>query len=250
MLDLTVVRLKDKARFEGIWLRPRWQLPMSFADATRERFAREANDGKAVTRAELIARPGAAASATRTGGSASGASSSLAMRDYLRAAGVPDAVVLFTAEAGEPGTLFPTWEKRIVTDDVGGLEPDPGRAASTSATTKPIVPICGRARRAGRPLPEALQAAAAELGRLGSAARQSAGRSRALPRHAGRADDARFNRSYTVASPKTFDAFRGPSGLAAGAPLHAQREHDLRPAGQGEAGLLRRRRRTRRARPA
>ena len=53
MLDLTVLHLKDKASFAGVWLRTRGQTPVGFGDATRARFAAEANGGHPVTRVQL-----------------------------------------------------------------------------------------------------------------------------------------------------------------------------------------------------
>jgi len=53
MLDLTVVNLQDKARFAGIWIRPRSQLPVGFGPETLTRFSAEANKGQSVTRAQL-----------------------------------------------------------------------------------------------------------------------------------------------------------------------------------------------------
>lgn len=212
MLDVTVVRLKDKCRFDGIWLRPRWQLPMSFAESTRGRFAREANDGRAVSRAELIAdkklleRYEAWWFGKRR-------AFLLAVRDYLRANGLPEAMVLFTAEAGEPGPAFPTWEKQLVTDDVEGwraILKTPGHVADGKA----IRPISVQSVVDGNLYLEALQAAplnwgAWEINHANPPAdparyRETPG---VLMTHC-------FNRSYTVKSPATFDAFRGPMGLA------------------------------------
>ena len=212
MLDLTVVRLKDKARFEGIWLRPRWQLPMSFADATRQRFAAEVNGGKAVSRAELIADK-ALLQRYEDWWFAKRREFLVAVRDYLRQQGLPEAMVLFTAEAGEPGTQFATWEKRVVTDDLQSWSrvlagPEHCR------DNKPVVPLTvERVVREDLYL-EALQSAPLNWGNW-------------EVHHANPpADPARyhdtpgvllthcFNRSYTVASLRTFETFRGPGGLA------------------------------------
>jgi hypothetical protein len=213
VLDLTVLRLKDKARFDGIWLRPRWQLPMSFADATRERFAREANGGKPITRAELIRDP-ALLRRYEDWWFGKRRDFLLAMRDYLHTNGVPEATVLFTAEAGEPGVSFPTWEKRIATDDVETwrrILAEPQHVLDK----KPIVPISVERVAKESLYLDALLAPPLNWGNW-------------EVHHANPpADPARyrdtpgvlmthcFNRLYTVSSPKTFDLFRGPSGLAA-----------------------------------
>ena len=59
ILDCTVFRFKEqveKGGFLGVLMRPRpGQWPVSFADATRARFAKEENGGQAVSRADLKA---------------------------------------------------------------------------------------------------------------------------------------------------------------------------------------------------
>ena len=113
---------------------------MGFADATRARFAREANGGQAGHPRRTHRATRRCCGATKSGGSASGGEFLVAMRDYLRTNGVPEAIVLFTADAGEPGVAFPTWEKRLVTDDVEAWQPHSGRAATTCWTRSPSCP--------------------------------------------------------------------------------------------------------------
>ena len=59
ILDCTIFRFKEqveKGGFLGVLMRPRpGQWPVSFADATRARFAKEENGGQAVSRADLKA---------------------------------------------------------------------------------------------------------------------------------------------------------------------------------------------------
>jgi hypothetical protein len=126
---------------------------------------------------------------------------------------MPEAAVLFTAEAGEPGTHFPTWEKRVVTDDVESWKRLVA-APDQIVDKKAIVPISvERVANDGLYL-EALLAPPLNWGNWEI-------------HHANPpADPARyrdtpgvlmthcFNRRYTAASPATFDAFRGPAGLA------------------------------------
>jgi hypothetical protein len=212
MLDLTVVRLKDAARFEGIWIRPRWQLPMSFADATRTRFASEANDGKKVSRADLIQDP-ALLKRYEEWWFGKRREFLVAMRDYLQSNGIRDAVVLYTAEGSESGTPFPTWEKRLVTDDVATwnrILAEPRHVIDK----KTIVPLT-----VDRVVKEDLYLAGLQSPPLNWGGWEW--------HHANPpADPARYcdtpgvmlthciNRSYSAASPKTFDAFRAASGLA------------------------------------
>ncbi len=212
MLDLTIVRHKDRAHFLGAWLRPRAQLPMSFADVTRARFAAEANDGKAVTRKELIDDKTLLARyyewwyGKRREFLA-------AMRDHLVAKGVnPEAVVLFTSSMGEPGPSFRTWDKVFVTDDVARwarLLQDPGISQGQDLQPLDIAKVL----RDDRYL-EALTAPPLTWG--GWEVQHSS--PPADPQHYKETDGVLmthcFNRAYTVGSPATFDAFRGSAGLA------------------------------------
>ncbi|MHB8897378.1 MAG: hypothetical protein ACYC6Y_01380 [Thermoguttaceae bacterium] len=212
MLDLTIVRHKDKASFVGAWLRPRAQLPIGFADATRARFADELHGGRGVTRKELIDDPQLLARycdwwyGKRR-------EFLVAVRDHLRAAGVnSEASVLFTAVMGEPGPSFPTWDKIFVTDHVplwNGLLKDPAVSLGEDIRPTDLLDVV----RKGRYL-EALLAPPLNWGDWEvhhsspppdpQRYQQTEG---VLMTHA-------FNRAYTVGSPETFDAFRGPAGLA------------------------------------
>jgi hypothetical protein len=212
MLDLTVLRLKDSARFAGIWLRPRSQLPMSFADATRARFAAEANQGQAVTRANLIADAGLLRR-YEDWWFGKRREFLIAMRDHLRAHGLPEALVLYTGEGGEPGVGFPTWEKRLVTDDVAAWQrilAEPQHILDQ----KPVVPISVERVVQEHLYRDALLAPPLNWGHWEvnhanpppdpDRYRDTAG---VLMTHC-------INRLYTAAAPQTFDLFRGPAGLA------------------------------------
>ena len=212
MLDLTIVRHKDTAGFLGAWLRPRAQMPMSFADATRARFAAEANDGKPVTRKDLIDDQKLLAKyydwwyGKRR-------EFLVAMRDHLRTAGVnPDALILYTATMGEPGPSFPTWDKIFVTDNVARwteILKDP--AVSLGEVMQPI--DIGDVIRERRYLDALLSPPLTWGGWEVHHSSPPADPQRyketegVLMTHC-------FNRAYTVGSPDTFDAFRGPAGLA------------------------------------
>jgi len=213
MLDLTVVRLRGKAKFAGVWLRPRSQLPVSFADATLERFAREANDGKAVTR-EQIAKDKALYGRYLDWWGAKRRDFLVAVRDYLRDSGVDDAAVLFTGCPAEPGVSFPSWDPVMVTDKPQAWRTVLKRAEHRTGKDEIIEPVSvDTVVREGRYL-AGLLATGKDWGGW-------------EVRHARPADDPHryrndegvmlthaFNRLYTVASPKTFDTFRTRSGLA------------------------------------
>ena len=213
MLDLTVVNLQSKARFAGIWIRPRSQLPIGFGPGALKRFAAEANQQVAVTREQLkadqalYARYVAWWHAKRRDFLA-------AMRDYLREKGVRDAFVLFTGCAGEPGRGVGDFEPRFFTDS-----PDVWKPILAREEHKPPL---GRKWQFLTPA----QVAEQDLylnGLLAPGANWGGWE----VHHANPADDPQnykgvegvllshaFNRLFTVNSPKTLEQFRGPAGLA------------------------------------
>ncbi len=213
MLDLTVVNLQDKAKFAGIWIRPRSQLPIGFGPKTLKRFADEANKGAAVTRDQLKADKALYAryiawwDTKRRDFLA-------AMRDYLRGKGVKDAVVLFTGCASEPGKGFGDFQPRFFTD-----APDVWAPILAQEAHKPPLDrtwqVYTPAEVAEKDLYlTALLAPGANWGGWEI-------------QHANPADDPLtyksvegvmlslpFNRLYTVNSPKTLDPYRTQTGLA------------------------------------
>ena len=213
MVDLTVVRLKDKARFAGVWIRPRSQMPVSFADATRQRFAVEANGGAAVTRQQLKADKALYAryidwwELKRRG-------FFTAVRDYMRTNGVPQATVLFTGCPSEPGEGFGSWDPRFVADKPDAWKPVfalPPDAAPNAKATTVLTPaeVASRDLYLGGLLSPGLNWGGWELNhsRPADDPQHYTGTDGVLLTHA-------FNRLYTVLSPRTFDAYRAPAGLA------------------------------------
>lgn len=213
MLDLTVVNLQDKAHFAGIWIRPRAQLPIGFGDKTRARFAKEANRGAAVTREQLKADK-ALYGKYIAWWDGKRRDFLAAMRDYLRGKGVKDAVVLFTGCASEPGKGFGDFQPRFFTDS-----PDVWSPILAQEAHKPPLDrkwqVYTPAEAAEKDVYlQALLAPGANWGGWEI-------------HHANPADDPAtyqsaegvllthpFNRLYTVSSPKTFDLYRTPTGLA------------------------------------
>lgn len=213
MLDLTILRFTGKANFVGAWIRPRAQLPMGFGDATRARFAAEANNGKAVTRQqliddkELLARYESWWFGKREEFLA-------AMRDHLRKNGAgPDATILYTASSSEPGVSFPTWDKTIVTDNPqlweSILKQKIHQEGDRWVTPLPIERVFSEKLYRDALIAAPLTWGNWEVNHASPPAdpenyKQTPG---VLMTHA-------FNRAYTVGLPDTFDLFRGPSGLA------------------------------------
>jgi len=115
LLDATILKYKSDVKFVGAWFRPRpSQFPISFADATLERFAADANGGKAVTRDELKADD-ALRQKYYAWWFGKRRDFLVALRDHLRQGGIPGAVVLLTPDASEPGRSLKGHS--LVTDD-------------------------------------------------------------------------------------------------------------------------------------
>jgi hypothetical protein len=212
MLDLTVVKLQDKARFAGIWLRPRAQLPVGFGDKTRERFAKEANRGVAVTREQLKADK-ALYGRYIAWWDGKRRDFLTAMRDDLRGKGVKDAFVLFTGCSAEPGKGFGDFQPRFFTD-----APDKWAPVLAQEAHKPPLE-----RKWQVYTPEDVAAKGLYLQALLAPGANWGGWEL---QHSNPADDPAtyravdgvmltypFNRLYTVNDPKALDLYRTPAGL-------------------------------------
>ncbi|MEI6515754.1 MAG: hypothetical protein WCO77_07245 [bacterium] len=213
MLDLTVVNLQDKARFAGIWIRPRSQLPVGFGSKTLKRFTDEANKGAAVTREQLKSDK-ALYERYIAWWDTKRRDFLVAMRDYLRGKGVKDAVVLFTGCASEPGKAFGDFQPRFFTDSPDVWSPILAQEAHKPPQDRKWQ-VYSPAEVAEKDLYlKALLAPGANWGSWEI-------------HHANPSDDPAtyksvegvmlshpFNRLYTVDSPKTLDLFRSPAGLA------------------------------------
>jgi len=116
LLDATILRFADRTEFVGAWFRTRpSHLPISFADATIERFVSERHMEQPVTREQLREDP-ELLEAYYDWWFAKRKEFLEALRDHLREGGVEDAALLFTAVHSEPAPSLPG--SRIVTDDV------------------------------------------------------------------------------------------------------------------------------------
>jgi hypothetical protein len=211
MLDVTVIQHNDVANFVGAWLRPRMQLPMGFGDATRKRFADEANGGVEVSRQQLI-DDAALLEKYEAWWHGKRREFLVAMRDHLRSNGVDDATILYTPVSGEPGVSFKRPGGWLVTDDVEGWRQR--LATSGDERDGKITPVSVDDVVREKMYAEALTSPPGTWGgwELHHAS------PRADPENYNDTDGVlmthAFNRLYTVASPETFDAFRGPAGLA------------------------------------
>jgi hypothetical protein len=197
----------------GVWLRSRGQMPVSFADKTLARFSTEAAGGKAVTRATLRDDAALYAKYLEWWG-LKRCEFLVAMRDYLRAGGVEQAMVLFTGCPGEPGVGFDSWDPRMVTDRPDLWKPILQQPEHVAGDRGPIVPLTIQQVVDGDLYYKALLAPGLNWGnwevhhyRPADDPQHYKDTEGVLLTHA-------FNRNYTVASPRTLDAFRTPSGLA------------------------------------
>jgi hypothetical protein len=214
ILDLTVIRHKDNAKFAGAWIRPRSQMPMSFADATRERFAKESNNGTKVTRKQLIEDKELLAK-YKQWWYGKRRDFLAAMRDHLRANGVEDATILFTATPSEPGVSFKDKPNRVVTDSVDKWTTILSKEPHLTEEGEPRFTVTNVNEIVGDHL--YLQAVKSEPSTWGGWEVNHA----APPSDPETYKDLEgvmltipFNRLYTVADPALFDAFRNKEGLA------------------------------------
>jgi hypothetical protein len=211
MLDCTVLAFQERARFPGVWLRTRSQLPVSFADATRERFAKEANGSQAVTRDQLRADK-ALYGQYLAWWQQKRRDFFLGVRDYLRQKGLKDAFVLYTGCPGEPGVGFGDWTGRLVTD---------APEAWSAVLQRPEHKVRNQVLQTLSPL-EVVQQGLYRQGLTSAGLNWGDWE----VHHAQPADDPEtyrgveglmlthaFNRSYTVLDPATMDLYRTPAGL-------------------------------------
>ncbi len=224
LLECTVVRHKDRARFLGAWFRPRPEAnPISFNDADLARFAREARGGKEVTR-EALRKNEDLLQAYYDWWYLKRRAWCAALRDYLRREVDPEAFVLYTCDSSEPGASIPRrlaagdheewwrFKTAVVTDDVPRwtriLD---GTGAEGFNMLRPVA--------FDRVVRENLHLAAL------TTMRENWGNWEwnhavppADPQHYRQADGLMlsytFNRLYTVSSAAAMEAFRTPAGLA------------------------------------
>jgi hypothetical protein len=211
MLKITILQYKGEAHFVGAWLRPRSQLPMGFGDATRARFAKEANDGKEITRQQLIDDP-ALLKKYETWWFGKRRQFLVAMRDYLRSNGIKDATILYTTAAGEPGVSFHTWDTYLVTNDVEGWKKR--LAASDNPADQKVTPISVAEVIDKNMYLDALLSPPMNWGKWEINHANPPADPADYKQTEGVLLTEAFNRLYTVSDPRTFDAFRAPSGLA------------------------------------
>jgi hypothetical protein len=136
------------------------------------------------------------------------------MRDHLRNNGIAGATVLFTGCPGEPGVGLRSWEPTLVTDRLDLWRPvlsQPGHKTDKGETIKAITvaSVVEQDLYLTALLSPGLNWGDWEVQHAQPA--DDPGHYKQTP---GILFSHAFNRNYTVASPKTMDAFRTPAGLA------------------------------------
>ena len=119
ILDGTILRFKDqvaKGGFAGAWMRPRpGEWAVGFGDATRARFAEEANNGQAVSRADLKSDKALYDRYIDWWGGKRAAFLD-AIRAYLEENGVKGAIAILDNDEAEAGSGL-AGRRGLVTDD-------------------------------------------------------------------------------------------------------------------------------------
>lgn len=221
LLDLTMVKFKDKARFAGAWFRPRPSaIPVSFNDHDLKCFGEQANNGQTPKREQLKADK-ALVEKYYAWWFGKRRDFLVALRDHLRQNVNPDAVVLFTTDTSEPGISLPSaltgagkkdgwaYKTAVVNDDAENW------ARILESKKYNMVKSVDFARVVAEDMHvKALQRFHENWAQW----EWNHSCPPADPANYKNADGVlltyTFNRLYTVANSSAFDAFRGPSGLA------------------------------------
>ncbi|MEI6502669.1 MAG: hypothetical protein WCP21_16795, partial [Armatimonadota bacterium] len=208
VLELTIVRERDKAHFLGAWLRTRpSEMPISFADSALIRFAVQANNRQIATREDLQADP-ALRQRYYDWWYGKRRDFLAAIRDYLRAQGVPEAVVLLTTEASEGGPPLPG--QQLVTDDPPTWQAAlQGQEDLKSLTVTPLNDLL----HSGAYLKTVL-APPFTWGEWEWQHSLPPADPQRYQQEPGLLLTYPFNRLYTASGPTAFDTFRTPAGLA------------------------------------
>ena len=107
VLDLSLIKYRDKVKFLGAWFRQRpTAMPISFNEKNLRAFAQEANQGKRITRSHLQSdKP--LLDRYYQWWFTKRRQFFESLRDYLREKIGPEAILLYTNDASEPGRALP-----------------------------------------------------------------------------------------------------------------------------------------------
>ncbi|PTX94776.1 hypothetical protein DB346_22480 [Verrucomicrobia bacterium LW23] len=204
MLEITVIDQKSRADFVGVWLRPRpSQLPVSFSDAAIARFISETGATPPITR-DKLKNDKKLYDAYMQWWRTKRRDFLTKIRDYLRANGVPNAIVLYTCDASEPGAAQPGGARS------GLVAENPASWSRVPGLKKPPVPLAQALRERWSFDAQTLPHPTWDKWEW----------QHAVPRHdpqsyaqlPGVMPTWSFNRAYTVGDASGLAAFTGPTG--------------------------------------
>ncbi|HEV7299982.1 MAG TPA: hypothetical protein VGN72_11505 [Tepidisphaeraceae bacterium] len=205
VLDLTINRWKDVMPFTGAWIRPRpSHMPVSFSDSALKKFSTDVMNGKSVSREQLRQR-GEMYEQYIGWWNDQRQKFLVALRDHLRQAGNEDAMILFTADASEPGVGI--GGNTVVTDDVAAWQ------QLASAKSLEINPVAFNTVLEENRYLKALLAPHGTWGKWEWEHSVPSADPANYKETEGVVLSYPFNRMYTVSSPETLDAYRSKAGL-------------------------------------
>ncbi len=205
VLELTVLPFKDEVKFLGAWFRPRpVQMPISFRDENLSLYNEET--GVSVTRDSLKSNKEDLGK-YYDWWFKKRAAFIVSLAQYLRENGLPEAVVLLTTDTSEPGAPLPG--NVLVTDDPETWKP----LLAKLYKKKSILSLDHVVNQEMH-----LEAVKSPHGTWGEFewhhATPWADPDNYKTENGGAIPTYTYNRLYTVASPKAFEEFRTPEGLA------------------------------------
>lgn len=222
LLKGSILRFKDRAKFVGAMFRTRpAAFPISFSEATRSRFGKEALGGKTPSRDEL--RKDKSLYAKYLDWWYTKRTAFLdACAKFLRAEGLPDAVVLLDGESSEPGPGLSGGG--FVADD-----PDAARKAFAESGVKaPDKIVALKDALAGHLY---LKGRAEPCGTWGKWEWQHAcpaDRPAEQPKSEGAVLAMPVNRMYSVGDPQAFAAYADGRGMTSVIRHHSLNEHNVK----------------------
>jgi len=188
-------------------------MPVSFSDKALARFSSETEQPVPATRELLKTDPSLYSKYIRWWQEKRKAFF-VAIRDSMRDNGVDDALVLYTGSPGEPGAPFATWDPLMVTDRPDVWKPILAQPEQLTDKNRPINPLTPRQVVDDDLYLKALTSPGLNWGNWEIHHSRPADDPEHYKDTKGVLFSHAFNRGYTVASAKTLDLFRGPSGLA------------------------------------
>ena len=222
LLRGSILRFKDRGEFLGAMFRSRpAAFPVSFSDATRARFGKEANGGNVPGR-DALKKDRALYAKYLDWWHVKRADFLAACAAFLRAEGVKDALVLLDGETSEPGPGLSGGG--FVADDPAAL----AKAFAANGVKAPDKVVALKDALAGHLY---LKGRAEPAGTWGKWEWQHAcpeDRPRTFKKAPGTALAMPANRLYSVGDPEAFAAYAGSNGMTTMIRHHSLNEHNVK----------------------